>query len=224
MTGFTRVTAKQFHASPGVEDWRVLFWGAHAFFRTDSFSEGARFVGAIADAAAALDHEPDVDVRPHGVTVRLFTRKDGALGEKDAVLAARISEIAREQGLVPDPTAVQTVGIAVAQDDGVDTRPFWTALLGYQDLYDEDAIDPQRRGPHLWFHELSPPRPGRGRTHIDVSVPADVAQARIDAAVAAGGRIVDDSHAPGWWTMASPDNHGVDLAAWPDSEDHEEGD
>ena len=224
MSDFTRVTAKQFHASPGVEDWRVLFWGAHAFFRTASFSEGARFVGAIAAAAAELAHEPDVDVRPHGVTVRLFTRDDGALGQKDPVLAARISEIAREQGLTADPSAVQTVGIAVAQDEGVDTRPFWTALLGYRDLYDEDAIDPQRRGPHLWFHELTPPRPGRGRTHIDVSVPADIAQARIDAAVAAGGRIVDDSHAPGWWTLASPDNHGVDLAAWPDTEDHEEGD
>ena len=224
MSEFTRMTAKQFHASPGVEDWRVLFWGAHAFFATTSFAEGARFVSAIADAAAALAHEPDVDIRPHGVTVRLFTRRDGALGEKDPVLAAQISEIARAQGLVPDPTAVQTVGVAVAQGDGVDTRPFWTALLCYDDLFDEDAVDPNRRGPHLWFHELSPPKPGRGRTHIDVSVPADIAQARIDAAVAAGGRMVDDSHAPAWWTIASPDNHGVDLAAWPDTEDHEEGD
>ncbi|MET0812860.1 MAG: VOC family protein [Microbacterium sp.] len=219
---FTRVTAKQFHASPGVEDWRVLFWGAHAFFGADSFTAGARFVSAIAEAAASLDKSPDVDVRPHGVTIRLFTRKDGALGENDAVLAARISEIAREQGLEPDPSAVQTVGIAVAQAEGVDTRPFWTAALGYVDLFDEDAIDPNRRGPHLWFHDLTPSKPGRGRTHIDVSVPADVIRARVDAAVAAGGRIVDDSNAPGHWTIASPDNHGVDLAAWPDFEDYEE--
>jgi len=57
---------------------------------------------------------------------------------------------------------------------------------------------------------------GRGRTHIDVSVPADQAEARVQAAVAAGGRLVDDSHAPWWWTLASPDNHGVDIAAWTD--------
>lgn len=218
------MTAKQFHAAPGVEDWRVLFWGAHAFFRTTSFAEGAQFVSAIAGAAAALDHEPDVDLRPHGVTIRTFTRADGALGAKDVALAARISEIARAHGLTADPSRVQTIGIAVAQGDGVDTRPFWTAALGYEDLFDEDAIDPNRRGPHLWFHELSPPRPGRGRTHIDVSVPADVARARVDAALAAGGRMVDDSQAPGAWTIASPDNHGVDIAAWPDFEDHEEGD
>ena len=54
---------------------------------------------------------------------------------------------------------------------------------------DEDATDPLRRGPHLWFHPLDPAKPGRGRTHIDVSVPRDVAEARVAAAVAAGGRI-----------------------------------
>jgi len=52
-----------------------------------------------------------------------------------------------------------------------------------------------------------------------VSVPADQAEARVAAAVAAGGRLVDQSHAPYWWTLASPDNHGVDVAAWPDFED-----
>lgn len=213
------MTAKAFHDSPGVEDWRVLFWGAHAFFRTRSFAEGARLVAAIADAAASLSHEPDVDLRPDGVTVRTFSRRDGALSPLDAQLAARISAAARELGLEPDPTRVQTVGIAVAQGEGVDTRPFWTAALGYEDLYDEDAIDPSRRGPHLWFHPLHPPKPGRGRTHIDVSVPKEIARQRVEAALAAGGRIADDSEAPGSWTIASPDNHGVDIAAWPDFED-----
>ena len=61
------------------------------------------------------------------------------------------------------------------------------------------------------------PAPGRGRTDIDVSVPADQAEKRVQAAVAAGGRIVD-SRAPKWWTLASPDNHGVDIAGWADTE------
>jgi hypothetical protein len=26
-----------------------------------------------------------------------------------------------------------------------------------------------------------------------------------------------DSYAPAWWTLASPDNHGVDVAAWTDT-------
>ena len=37
--------------------------------------------------------------------------------------------------------------------------------------------------------------------------------------------LADDSHAPHWWTLASPENHGVDIAAWPDVEgddDHQD--
>ena len=34
-----------------------------------------------------------------------------------------------------------------------------------------------------------------------------------------GGRIADDRNAPYWWTLASPENHKVDIAAWPDFED-----
>ena len=214
-----RLTAKKFHDERGVQDWRVLFWGAYVFYRDRSFAEGARFVLPIADAAASVGHEPDVDVRPRGVTMRTLSRPDGRLSRIDAELAARISEAARQLGLESDPSHLQMVGIAVAQDAGVDTRPFWTAALGYDHLGAEDAIDPNRRGPHLWFHELKPPRPGRGRAHIDVSVPRDIADARVQAALAAGGRIAKDSNAPQAWTIASPDNHGVDIAAWPDDYD-----
>lgn len=207
-----------FHATPGVADWRVLFWGAHAFYRTGSFAHAAEFVAAIAAAAAAIGHEPDVDVRPQGVTVRTFTRQDGALTRKDADLAAAISAAAHRLGLEPDPSMLQVVGIAVAQDAGADTRAFWEAAFGYVRIGDEDLIDPIRRGPHLWFHELTPPRPGRGRTHIDVSVPADQAEKRVRAAVAAGGRIVDEDVAMNSWTIASPENHKVDIAGWADLE------
>jgi 4a-hydroxytetrahydrobiopterin dehydratase len=216
-----RVTARAFHDARGVEAWRVLFWGAYAFYPTPSFAAGARFVDKIAEAAQAAGHYPDVDLRPEGVTIRTFSREDGALSERDIELARKVSAAARELGLEPDPSQVQAVGIAVAHDAIVDVRPFWAAALGYRYLGPEDAIDRHRRNPHLWFHELDPPKPGRGRVHIDVSVPADQAEARVEAALAAGGRIADASHAPNWWVLASPENHGVDIAAWPDTEDHE---
>lgn len=219
----TRTTAHAFHQADGVEDWRVLYWGAHTYYPCTSFAEGAAFVAAIAAVAETAGHAPDVDLRPEGVTIRTSSRRDGALSERDVDLARRISRVAAERGLVADPSQLQVVGIAVAQDTGADVRPFFAAAFGYDDLGDEDAIDPHRRNPHLWFHELEPPKAGRGRVHIDVSVPADQAEARVTAAVAAGGRIADDSHAPRWWTLASPENHGVDIAAWPDFEDHSEG-
>jgi hypothetical protein len=128
-----------------------------------------------------------------------------------------VSQAARELGLTPDPSLAQFVGIYVAQHSGVDARPFFMAALGYDPLGDSDAIDPLRRGPQLAFNPITGDTAGRGRTHVDVYVPADQAQARVDAAIAAGGRLADDSHAPAWWSLASPDNHGVDIASWPDT-------
>jgi len=211
MSEFEQLFPKEFHASPGVEDWRVLFWGAHVFYRTPSFDQAAEFVSAIAGAARTVGHDPDVDVRPEGVTVRTCSRPDGAL-------AAQVSAAAHRMRLESDPTALVVVGIAVAQDAGVDTRPFWEAAFGYQPNGDVDLTDPIRRGPHLMFHELHDPRAGRGRTHIDVSVPAEEAEKRVQAAVAAGGRIVKAYEDQRTWILASPDNHGVDIAGWADLE------
>ncbi len=218
-----RIAARAFHDAGGVEDWRVLFSGAHAYFRVASFAEAARFVAAIAEAAAAVGHSPDVDVRPEGVTVRTASGEYGALSQRDVALARAISAAARRLGIQPDSSQVQVVGIAVAQDAGSDVGPFWAAALGYRSLGpNEDVVDRHRRNPHVSFQGLRPPKPGRGRSHIDVSVPADQAEARVAAALEAGGRLVDASHAPQWWTLASPENHKVDIAAWPDFEDDAE--
>jgi len=215
-----RTTARAFHDAEGLEDWRILFSGAHAYFRARSFEHGARFVAAIADVAEAVGHFPDVDLRPEGVTVRTASGEYGALSQRDVELARRISLEARRLEVEPDPSQVQVIGINVAQDDGSDVGPFWAAALGYRSLgADEDVVDRHRRNPHVSFQRLRRSRPGRGRLHIDVSVPADQAEARVAAALAAGGRLADATHAPHWWTLASPENHGVDIAAWPDFED-----
>jgi 4a-hydroxytetrahydrobiopterin dehydratase len=46
--------------------------------------------------------------------------------------------------------------------------------------------------------DLRPPRPSRSRNriHVDVWVPHDQAEARVAAAITAGGRLVTDEHAP----------------------------
>src|SRR5690349_4863812 len=215
-----RISARAFHDAAGVDDWRVLFSGAHAYFRTGSFAEAARFAAAIAEVAEVVGHFPDVDLRPEGVTVRSASGEYGRLSQRDVELARAISAEARKLGIVADPSQVQVMGIAVAQDAGRDVGPFWAAALGYRSLGPkEDVVDRHRRNPHVSFQELRRSRPGRGRIHIDVSVPADRAEARVAAALEAGGRLADDTHAPHWWTLASPENHGVDIAAWPDFED-----
>ena len=61
---------------------------------------------------------------------------------------------------------------------------------------------------------MSAERSQRNRIHIDVYVPHDQAEARIAAALTAGGRIVSDANAPGWWTLADPEGNEADLAIW----------
>src|SRR5690348_852077 len=143
-----RTTARAFHDAAGVEDWRVLFSGAHAYFRVGSFAEAARFVAKIADVAEGVGHFPDVDVRPEGVTVRTASGQYGALSHLDVELARAISAEARKLGMEPDPSQVQAVGIAVAQNAGRDIAPFWAAALGYRSLGpNEDVVDRHRAAP-----------------------------------------------------------------------------
>ena len=62
---------------------------------------------------------------------------------------------------------------------------------------------------------MDAPRPQRNRIHVDVFVPHDEAEARVAAAIAAGGHIVADN-APEGWTLADAEGNEVDVAPWPD--------
>ncbi len=108
-----------------------------------------------------MGHFLDVDLRPEGVTIRTFSRQDGALSKRDIELARQISAVARMSQLEPDPSECRQWASTVAQDAGGDVRPFWAAALEY-DLVLEDAVDGQRRNPHVTSLQLNPPKPGRG--------------------------------------------------------------
>ncbi len=212
-----RITPRQFHEADGVEDWRVVGEGACTYFRTGSFAAGARLVLAISELAGREDHHPDLDLRSEGVTVRLITITHDyyGLSERDVELARQISAAARELGVPADPSAVQTVQVTIDALVGPEVMPFWRAVLGYQnrgDSPDEDLIDPHGRGAPFWFQQMDAPRPQRNRIHIDVWVPHDQAEARVAAAIAAGGHLVSDEHAPEWWTLADTEGNEADVA------------
>ena len=211
------ITARQFHEAEGVEDWRVVGEGACTYFRTGSFESAARFVHAVSGLAGLEDHHPDLDVRDGGVMVRLITTTDDYMGmsARDVELAREISAVARELGVSADPSVVQTVQVTIDALVSRDVMPFWRAVLGYEyrsDSPDEDLIDPRGRGASFWFQRMDAPRPQRNRIHIDVWVPEDQGEARVAAAIAAGGRLVSDKHAPMWWTLADAEGNEADVA------------
>jgi len=196
----------------GLDDWRKLAQALHARYRITDFSAGAAFAVAVAEAAGAARHYPDLTVTDGAVDVSLCTREDGLwVTEQDIGMARKISEIARERGLAAEPAAVAQLEIALDTADENGVGPFWSALLtGSPDnkIYDS-VFDPAGRVPGLWFQATSDHETPRQRWHFDLWLAPEAAEERIAAAVAAGGSVVDDSEAPSFTVLADPDGNRV---------------
>jgi 4a-hydroxytetrahydrobiopterin dehydratase len=213
------ISARQFHATAGVEEWRVVGDGACSYFPTGSFEKATRLVEAISRVPGVEEHQPDIDIRPDGVTVRLLTTSDDYYGmsSADLNLAQLISAAAHDLGMVGDPSRVQSMLVIPGAGSVADVMPFWRAVLGYEpraDAPEEDLVDPHNRWPAFWFEEMSELRPdGGGAIHIAVWVPIEQAEARVAAALAAGGRLVRDDFAPSWWTLADAAGNEADISS-----------
>jgi len=210
------ISPRGFREAEGTEDWRVVGDGARAYFTTGSFQAGAAFAAAIAGLADAANHYPDVDLRYAGVALRLNSPDVGDISERDVALARRISAAARELGILADPAAVQSLQVAIDAVDVATVRAFWLAVFGYTAVEDADLSDPRALGPNVWIQQIDAARPERNTIHLDLYVPRDQVEARLAAALAAGGRVVNDANAPDWWTLADPEGNEVDLAPWRD--------
>lgn len=198
-----KLTSKQI-LDARLDDWRQLAQGIHARFRTGSFTAGLQFVTAVAEAAEAANHHPDVTLTYPYVDLKLISHDAGALTQRDVDLARAISSIARGEGLMPQPEALAEVELALDTAALAAARPFWAALLTGDagNVSGDDVVDPSGRVPLLWFQGTDAHETPRQRFHLDVWVPHDAAEARIAAAVAAGGTVVDDSQAPSFTVLA----------------------
>jgi 4a-hydroxytetrahydrobiopterin dehydratase len=192
-------------------DWRVVGQTVCTHFRTGSLGPGARLVAALGELELD-DHRPAIDLRPTGVTVRL------GYGPGSVEPARRVSAVAAGLGATADPAAVQNLVVTVDAMAIVDVLPFWRAVLGYPsgaDAPEDELVDPHLRAPVFFFNQMDAPRPQRNRLHVDVFVPHDQAQARVTAALAAGGRLVTDQYAPAWWVLADPEGNEACVATSP---------
>jgi 4a-hydroxytetrahydrobiopterin dehydratase len=219
-----RISASEFHRRTDLPDWRVVLRRIEAGFRAPSFYDAATFVGQVASAAERSGHHPDINVRyPGCVYVTLTTHAVNALTAADVDLAATISAIAADAGLIPEPWSALGVEVAIDALDIDAVRPFWKAILGYDDEAPAKPdgqiiglVDPLRTGPAFWFQQMDAPRPQRNRIHLDVIVPHDVADQRVAAAIAAGGHLVSDKAARAFWVLADPEGNEACVCTWQD--------
>ncbi|WP_346655153.1 VOC family protein [Arthrobacter sp. 260] len=181
----------------------------HARFGIPDYATGAAIVAAIAEAAAAKNHHPSITLTTSYVDLSLISHDVGGVTQRDVDLARAVSDIAREMGLPPSPEALGGLELSLDTANLAAVGPFWAALLtGNADAQEgDDIVDPNGRMPVLWFQSTDPHDTPRQRFHVDLWVPHDVAEQRIAAAVAAGGRVVDDEQAPAFVVLADPEGN-----------------
>ncbi|HEY3338674.1 MAG TPA: VOC family protein [Propionicimonas sp.] len=196
----------------GTGDWRVMLTAA-TYYPISSFGQGVALVEAVAGLADDAGLPLLIDLRYPGVTVDSGKDQHEAAGF--AALAVAVQSAARDLGLVADTTRIRDFQLGIDALDVAAVRAFWRVALGYvedprPDL--TDLYDPRRLNPPVFFQQLDEPRPQRNRIHVDLFVPDDQAEARVAAAVAAGGTVVFDAYAPDWWTVADPEGNELDIA------------
>jgi 4a-hydroxytetrahydrobiopterin dehydratase len=206
---------REFLAADGVDDWVVLHDGATAVFRTPSMGEAARLAQAITEVPGVAGSGTLLTVADRRLSVRL-TRGVYLLEDEHIAQALAVSAVAREHGAVADRAEVQGLQVAISAKPGEADVGFWRAVLGYDELAEDNAIDPLGDGSTVWMQELDPAKPLRHAMHLDVSVARELVEARMAAAVAAGGRIVDDEEAPEMWILSDRAGNRVCVTAWPD--------
>ena len=162
----TVVTATDFHGRDDRPDWRYALGRIEAWYRCDTFEAAAALASEIAAAAERAGHHPDLDVRyPDWLHVVLTTHAVDAVTNLDVDLAGEITALAATFGAVSAPRAVQALEVAIDAMDIDAVRPFWKAVLDYDDaLARPDGtvvaiVDRLRVGPAFWFQQMEEPRP-----------------------------------------------------------------
>ena len=96
--------------------------------------------------------------------------------------------------------------------------------MGYDTLADDNGVDPLGHGSTVWMQDLDPTKPLRHAMHVDVSVAREHAVRRLEAALAAGGRVVEASEAPAGWVLSDRAGNRICIASWPDGAEPRSGD
>jgi 4a-hydroxytetrahydrobiopterin dehydratase len=224
-------------ASAAVADigWRYLLGTLNASVAVRSLAQASE-VAAAAVAACGQDADAHlrVDLRPDRVELSVQARALNAATGRDAQLAHRIDAALAGLKLAPaDPTSaasprpVQALELAIDALDIPAIRPFWKAVMGYANEPGSDdggqgaLVDPAGQLPAIWFQQMDSPRPQRNRIHVDITVAHDEAEPRVRAALAAGGRLVDDSFARSFWVLADAEGNEACVCTWTDRDERE---
>ncbi|NEE01979.1 VOC family protein [Phytoactinopolyspora halotolerans] len=206
--------------------WRYVLGALQSGVAISRLSQAADIAALATDVAGAhADRHLRIDLRRDRVTLTLQTLEVAAVTARDVDLAERISaaiddlELTTSAEVGGAQRSVQTIEIAIDAMDIAAIRPFWKAVLGYTDEAgragpSDPLVDPFGQGPAVWFQQMDVPRLDRNRIHLDISVPHDEAQRRLQAALDAGGTLVSNDRAPAFWVLADAESNEACITTW----------
>jgi 4a-hydroxytetrahydrobiopterin dehydratase len=203
--------------------WRLILGELQTQVPAESLTQAAEIAARVAAGVNAGSHLR-IDGRADGLHLSLTTPAVSFVTAEDLDLARSISAIVASSGLRTESgngadRSVQRVEIGIDALDIPAIRPFWKAVLGYgdepgRDGPDDAIVDPAGQGPAIWFQQMDAPRPQRNRIHLDINVPHDEAQRRIDDTIAAGGKLTYTAEAPAFWVLADPEGNEACICTW----------
>ncbi len=209
--------------------WRLILGRLEALVPVASTRDALAVADLVTTTLGQLaDEHLFLNVRPHVVALSLATRSTGAVTDRDVALARVASEALTAAGyaLAPPtsahvPRPVQILEICIDAIDIAAIRPFWKAVLGYAEFVGDNntLLDPTDAMPAIWFQQMDVARPQRNRIHFDIAVAHDEAEARVNAALAAGGHMVNDSFARAFWVLADAEGNEVCVCTWLDRDE-----
>jgi hypothetical protein len=214
--------------------WRYLLANLRAWVPVRSLAQASEAaVAVVAASGEDADDHLRIDLRPDGLELSLQSSPQGQVTDRDAELAQQITQALERLGLsVAGSTSaelarpVQMLEMAIDAIDIPAIRPFWKAVLGYVGAPNDDGpegalVDPAGQMPAVWFQQMDIPRPQRNRVHFDVTVAHDEAEARVRAAIAAGGHLVNSSFAPSFWVLADVEDNEACVCTWTGRDERE---
>ncbi|WP_152362302.1 VOC family protein [Microlunatus speluncae] len=219
----TETLSGQQVADLGLDGWAFLLhygvYGLQTRIHTKSFATGLELIGSIGRAAEELDRPADLDLRRTRVDVRLNGDGDGSgtsgITELDLSLVRKITQLAADAGTEIECASIAQLELGLDTPDWKEIGQFWAAVLDSEVVGDGDWADVGDRSqllPLIWFQPSGRDEP-RQRWHPDLSIDPAQVQPRIDAALAAGGKLISNNADTGC-TLADPQGNKVCLSTW----------
>lgn len=215
--------------------WVFLQDGLQTRVTYDDYAAGADLVAAIAALAIDRDHHPDLDLRYGYLDIRLSSHDVGGVTGRDVAMARDISGLVANRRLT-QVDRLSRLELALNTPDFTAIAPFWAAVLAGKLTDDGTQIeDPDGVLPTLWFQAETRPSTGAEaapsgtastdgpalRWHLDLYLPPEHLDERMQAALAAGGTLVDESFVPSWWVLADAEGNTICLCTWQSPADGE---